>query len=159
QGREDGVEIDPWEDADFRIYRVTDRFGFLHNEDLPVPDALEEKEASLKMTTERHFVSTKIKWDAGKKADALSRRVYKGVPLQLRGKLWLLLLEVTRAHSDNKGVYERMRRQARERSPDLRQIDLDVNRTFRNHIMFRERYGVKQQELFHVLAAYSVYNS
>lgn len=43
-------------------------------------------------------------------------------------------------------------------SPDIRQIDLDVNRTYREHIMFRERYNSKQCELFNVLGAYSVYN-
>ena len=48
---------------------------------------------------------------------------------------------------------------ARLYSKDVRQIDLDVNRTYRDHIMFRERYNTKQQELFHVLAAYSMYNS
>lgn len=29
QGRQEGVNIDPWEDADYNIYKVTDRFGFL----------------------------------------------------------------------------------------------------------------------------------
>ncbi len=48
---------------------------------------------------------------------------------------------------------------ARRYSPDIRQIDLDVNRTYRNHIMFRERYNSRQVALFHVLAAYSMYNS
>lgn len=48
---------------------------------------------------------------------------------------------------------------ARKHSPDIRQIDLDVNRTYRDHIMFRERYGVKQRSLFNILAAYSIYNS
>lgn len=43
-------------------------------------------------------------------------------------------------------------------SPDIRQIDLDVNRTYREHIMFRERYNSKQRELFKILGAYSVYN-
>jgi hypothetical protein len=52
-----------------------------------------------------------------------------------------------------------MRKLARLWSPDLRQIDLDVNRTYRDHLMFRERYGLKQQALFHVLGAYSVYNA
>lgn len=52
-----------------------------------------------------------------------------------------------------------MKERARRLSPDIRQIDLDVNRTFRNHIMFRERYGIKQQALFHLLAAYSMYNT
>ena len=52
-----------------------------------------------------------------------------------------------------------MREKARLHSPDVRQIDLDVNRTYRNHIMFRDRYNTRQQALFHVLAAYSLYNS
>lgn len=43
-------------------------------------------------------------------------------------------------------------------SPDIRQIDLDVNRTYREHIIFRERYNPKQCELFNVLGAYSIYN-
>ncbi len=29
QGRQGGVEIDPWEDADYSIYKVIDRFGFM----------------------------------------------------------------------------------------------------------------------------------
>lgn len=29
QGRQDGVKIDPWEDADYSIFKVTDRIGFL----------------------------------------------------------------------------------------------------------------------------------
>ena len=41
----------------------------------------------------------------------------------------------------------------------MRQVDLDVNRTYRNHEMFRERYNIKQKELFDVLVAYSVYNT
>ena len=52
-----------------------------------------------------------------------------------------------------------MRLRSRLYSNDVRQIDLDVNRTYRDHVMFRERYGVKQQSLFHVLAAYSMYNT
>ena len=56
------------------------------------------------------------------------------------------------------GIYEAMKDLGRQTSPDVRQIDLDVMRTFRNHIMFRERYGIKQQALFHVLVAYSMYN-
>jgi len=36
-----------------------------------------------------------------------------------------------------------MKERARRWSPDIRQIDLDVNRTYRNHIMFRRRFDVK----------------
>jgi len=57
------------------------------------------------------------------------------------------------------GKYNEMLEYGLDHSPDIRQIDLDVNRTYRNHIMFRERYNTKQQMLFKVLVAYSVYNS
>ena len=36
-----------------------------------------------------------------------------------------------------------MRDLGRQKSPDIRQIDMDVLRTFRDHIMFRDRYGIK----------------
>lgn len=29
QGRQGGVEINPWEDADFSLYKAIDRFGFM----------------------------------------------------------------------------------------------------------------------------------
>ena len=51
------------------------------------------------------------------------------------------------------------RQRGRSYSKEVRQVDLDVNRTYRNHEMFRERYNIKQRDLFHVLVAYSVYNT
>jgi len=36
-----------------------------------------------------------------------------------------------------------MKELARRVSPDIKQIDLDVHRTFRDHVMFRERYNIK----------------
>uniref|UniRef100_A0A8B9UW38 Rab-GAP TBC domain-containing protein n=1 Tax=Anas zonorhyncha TaxID=75864 RepID=A0A8B9UW38_9AVES len=89
----------------------------------------------------------------------MCRRVYKGIPLQVRGQVWSLLLDVEKMKKENEGKYEQMKEQAKSLSSEIKQIDLDVNRTFRNHIMFRDRYGVKQQALFHVLSAYSVYNT
>lgn len=29
RGREEGAQIDPWEDPSFEIYHVTDRYGFI----------------------------------------------------------------------------------------------------------------------------------
>jgi len=29
KGREDGAEIDQWEDPTFEVYHVTDRYGFI----------------------------------------------------------------------------------------------------------------------------------
>ncbi|RLW01933.1 hypothetical protein DV515_00007587 [Chloebia gouldiae] len=131
RGRE-GAQIEPWEDADYHLYKVTDRFGFLHPEELPVHDVVIEK---------------------------FHRRIYKGIPLQLRGQVWSLLLDVPKMKEEMKDFYNKLKCQARGSSPDIRQIDLDVNRTYRDNIMFRDRYGVKQQSLFHILAAYSIYNT
>lgn len=33
-------------------------------------------------------------------------RVYKGIPLQLRGQAWALLLDVEKVKNDNEGKYE-----------------------------------------------------
>ena len=79
-----------------------------------------------------------------------------GIPNSVRGAVWSHVLEVRNIRED--GIYEATKDLGRRTSPDVRQIDLDVMRTFRNHIMFRERYGIKQQALFHVLVAYSMYN-
>ena len=73
-------------------------------------------------------------------------------------------------------LYNELLMRARLISPDIRQIDLDINRTYRDHLAFRRRYDVKyiptpyifriiinsyfrQQSLFSVLAAYAMYNT
>ncbi|CAG01137.1 unnamed protein product, partial [Tetraodon nigroviridis] len=159
RGRHEGLNIDPWEDADFNIYKVTDRFGFLHEEELPTPSAIEEKQKQQELKRVEKWLKMVKNWDKYRNSEKLVKRVYKGIPLQLRGQAWALLLDIEKVKQDNKGKYEKMKLQARTFSTEIKQIDLDVNRTFRNHIMFRERFGVKQQALFHVLAAYSVYNT
>ncbi|XP_029991902.1 pollen-specific leucine-rich repeat extensin-like protein 1 [Sphaeramia orbicularis] len=159
KGRQEGVSIDPWEDADYSIYKVTDRFGFLHEEELPTPSALEEKQKQQEIERVEKWLKMVKNWDKYRNSEKLLKRVYKGVPLQLRGQAWALLLDIEKVKQDNQGKYEKMKQQARNFSTEIKQIDLDVNRTFRNHIMFMDRFGVKQQALFHVLAAYSVYNT
>ncbi|PRD28730.1 UNVERIFIED_CONTAM: USP6 N-terminal-like protein [Trichonephila clavipes] len=97
-------------------------------------------------------------WDKYSGGEKLKRRIYKGIPNAVRGEVWCRVLEVNQIKQEQDGKYGEMRDKAKLLSPDIRQIDLDVNRTYRNHIMFRERYSVKQQALFNVLAAYSMYN-
>ncbi|XP_063969959.1 USP6 N-terminal-like protein [Lytechinus pictus] len=98
-------------------------------------------------------------WKRYYSSEKLTRRIYKGIPDKMRGTVWAMLLDLNKIKDEQPNVYERMKAKARIYSPDIRQIDLDVNRTFRNHIMFRDRYGIKQQALFHILAAYSMYNT
>ncbi|XP_074874061.1 USP6 N-terminal-like protein isoform X1 [Carettochelys insculpta] len=158
KGRE-GAQIEPWEDADYLLYKVTDRFGFLHPEELPFHDAAIEKQKHLEIERTTKWLKMLKSWEKYKNSEKFHRRIYKGIPLQLRGEVWCLLLDVPKMKEEMKDFYNKLKHRARGSSPDIRQIDLDVNRTYRDHIMFRDRYGVKQQSLFHVLAAYSIYNT
>ncbi|XP_060101925.1 USP6 N-terminal-like protein isoform X1 [Heteronotia binoei] len=158
RGRE-GTQIEPWEDADYHLYKVTDRFGFLHQEELPVHDSASDRQKYLEIERTTKWLKMLKSWEKYKNTEKFHRRIYKGIPLQLRGEVWSLLLDVPKMKEEMKDYYNTLKTQARMSSPDIRQIDLDVNRTYRDHIMFRDRYGVKQQSLFHVLAAYSIYNT
>ncbi|XP_006873231.1 PREDICTED: USP6 N-terminal-like protein [Chrysochloris asiatica] len=158
RGRE-GAEIEPWEDADYLVYKVTDRFGFLHEEELPYHNAAVERQKHLEIERTTKWLKMLKGWEKYKNTEKFHRRIYKGIPLQLRGEVWALLLEIPKMKEETRDLYSKLKHRARGCSPDIRQIDLDVNRTFRDHIMFRDRYGVKQQSLFHVLAAYSLYNT
>lgn len=160
KGREEGAQIDPWEDPGFEVYHVTDRYGFIHDQHLPsVPDAVEAKQNAVELERTKKWVKMTKNWDKYYPGEKMVRRVYKGIPDSLRGEVWGRILNLNKIKNEQEGVYMKMRNRARSKSTSIRQIDLDVNRTYRNHIMFRERYGVKQQALFHVLAAYSVYNT
>lgn len=157
KGKEATVE--PWEDTNYHLYKVVDRFGFVHKNDLPSSDPVEEKHKHLEMDRTMKWLKMMKSWDKYKNSDKLLRRVYKGIPLQLRGEVWCLLLDIPKVKEEKKDFYENLKARACGVSPDIRQIDLDVNRTYRDHIMFMTRYDVKQQALFHVLTAYSMYNT
>ncbi|XP_013783393.1 USP6 N-terminal-like protein isoform X2 [Limulus polyphemus] len=160
RGRENGANIDPWEDPAFEIYHVTDRYGFLHDSRLPERlTAHEEKVREIENERLNKWMKMLKSWEKYCRSDKLKRRIYKGIPNAVRGEMWTRLLDIQRVKEEQEGKYKEMKQRAKQWSPDARQIDLDVNRTYRNHIMFRERYGVQQQALFHVLLAYSVYNT
>ncbi|KAM7436732.1 hypothetical protein ABFA07_013546 [Porites harrisoni] len=155
RGYDENAEIDDWEDANFFVYKVTDRYGFLHKNQLN--EERDEKLLALERERTQKWVKMVKNWDKYIRGEKLRRRVYKGIPNSMRGETWRKLLGIDRIPNKTT-VYESMKKIARTQSPDIRQIDLDVNRTYRDHIMFRDRYGIKQQALFHVLAAYSMYN-
>uniref|UniRef100_A0A8C1SU16 USP6 N-terminal-like protein n=1 Tax=Cyprinus carpio TaxID=7962 RepID=A0A8C1SU16_CYPCA len=155
----ESAKVEPWEEANFDLYKAVDRFGFLHEDELPVYDVVEEKQKHLEVERTTKWLKMLKSWEKYKNSDKLVRRIYKGIPLQLRGQVWCLLLDIPKIKEEKKDFYEKLKIRARGLSPDVRQIDLDVNRTYRDHIMFMHRYDVKQQDLFHVLTAYSVYNT
>ncbi|XP_076799517.1 uncharacterized protein LOC143444238 isoform X2 [Clavelina lepadiformis] len=160
KGEDSDEEEDQWLDARAKVYRVTDRYGFLHEEELSeIPSFEEERRKHTEVKRQLKWLKMLQKWINYVGTEKLRTRVYKGIPLGLRGDAWKLLLNVAGLKENKPNMYEEMKQRSQAQSPDIKQIDMDVNRTYRNHIMFRKRYSIKQQQLFYVLAAYSMYNT
>ncbi|CAK9829148.1 USP6 N-terminal-like protein [Anthophora retusa] len=159
RGRENGAEIDPWEDPTFEVYHTTDRYGFIHDKRLPQkPDPNEVKTHRVEMERLKKWEKMTKQWDSSTTKEKLRRRVYKGIPNRFRGQVWTLLLGIKNLKKEQAGKYEEMLQLARQWSTEIRQIDADVARQYRDHINYRERYSIKQRSMFYVLAAYSMYN-
>ncbi|KAE8281229.1 USP6 N-terminal-like protein [Larimichthys crocea] len=157
KGKEATVE--PWEDTNFHLYKVIDRFGFLHENELPSYDSVEEKQKHTEVERTSKWLKMLKSWDKYKNSEKLVRRIYREFPSSSEGRCGVCLLDGSQNKGGEEDFYEKLKARARGLSPDIRQIDLDVNRTYRDHIMFMHRYDVKQQALFHVLTAYSMYNT
>lgn len=129
---------------------------------------------------EKKWIKMLSKWDSKSTREKLPKRIYKGIPDKVRNVVWSKLLNLSEVMTDrnNQNKYQKMLQLARQHGTEARQIDSDVNRQFRENIFFRERYNLKQQQLFNVLVvctvrltgcaclltkqylqAYSVYNS
>ena len=67
-------------------------------------------------------------------------------------KVWTYLLEISKyKHNAQHNLYKELLMRARLVSKDIKQIDLDINRTYRDHLAFRKRYDVKWEFKFSVL--------
>ncbi|NXD56193.1 US6NL protein, partial [Corvus moneduloides] len=164
KGRQEGAQIDQWEDADFTLYKVTDRFGFLQ---LNGPPSLTVHQKQQEIERVDKWLKMLKKWGKYRNSDKVrrkrkSRSLEHCLNLLVSLQYFKAFLEISGLPVEVKScsdLHSFKKEQAKCFSSEIKQIDLDVNRTFRNHIMFRDRYGVKQQALFHVLSAYSVYNT
>lgn len=76
-------------------------------------------------------------------------RLFKGIPESVRGKVWNDFIDPPPL--PYKELYMKI-------SGFERQVDLDIERTLRDHILFRTRFSQKQVSLFKVLIAYSNYD-
>ncbi|KAF8572132.1 hypothetical protein P879_01300 [Paragonimus westermani] len=163
------VATDPLEDPEVRDAANVDRYGFYHPDGVREPEETEEQKQRLARRLEkwREMTAHWDRWDSawnrlyrnGRVSEKLTRRIFKGIPQQFRMIVWPLLLRVPEAKSRHKNLYSKMLTRALATSVHLEQIDKDINRTFRNTTYFRPRYGSRQQSLFRILAAYSVYNT
>ncbi|KAM7534704.1 hypothetical protein Aperf_G00000118295 [Anoplocephala perfoliata] len=142
---------------------VLDYFGFYH------PDGLTHRDQEAEHKYRKKDVKRVDKWMKfiqnngfesfyqGRPKEELIRRVFKGIPPRIRPRVWPILLNVAAAKKER--VYDDMRKYAFASSTYIEQIDLDINRTFRSTTFFNESFGPRQQVLFRILAAYSMYNT
>ncbi|KRZ93271.1 USP6 N-terminal-like protein [Trichinella sp. T8] len=146
-------------DPDFEMYKHVDRYGFAlyGNDDVqPGESGEEEKVKRREIRREKKWLKLLRSWSQYQGTARLSRSIYKGIPQKFRSEVWRRLLNID--GQKQIGLYDRLRLAARLRAKDTKQIDLDINRTYRNHVFFRQRYGFKQRSLLNVLTAYSMFN-
>jgi ankyrin repeat protein len=98
-----------------------------------------------------------------KKADRtkLRKLLAKGIPNKYRAKLWTLCtqLEDTSREAQRRNVdYQELVNGNLDRV-HAQQIDNDVDRTWRNHALFAERFGKGQRALYNVLKSYAIYDA
>eukprot|EP00029_Vermamoeba_vermiformis_P006937 TRINITY_DN2860_c0_g1_i1.p1 TRINITY_DN2860_c0_g1~~TRINITY_DN2860_c0_g1_i1.p1 ORF type:complete len:699 (+),score=132.14 TRINITY_DN2860_c0_g1_i1:64-2160(+) len=140
-----------------------DRWGFMKgNSDSDIEETEEEKQKreAMEWLRTKKWVKMIKRWDSfiDSKLNKVKRRVYKGIPERVRGQAWVLLTECTKLKESKQNTYKGYR-ESKAKEKIMHQIDLDINRSNRNHVDFKERYGKMQISLFNVLKAYSVYDS
>ncbi|XP_065388601.1 TBC1 domain family member 3G-like isoform X3 [Macaca fascicularis] len=140
------------------IYSSTDRFGIVHETELPPATAREVKQMRREITRKSKWMEMLGQWETYKNSKKLIDRVYKGIPMNIRGQVWSVLLNIQQIKSKNPRTYKVMKEKGKRSSEHIHQIDQDVRATLRTHILFRDCYGAKQRELFSILLAYSQYN-
>ena len=93
------------EDADYLVYKVTDRYGFLHEEELPYNNAVMERQKYLEIERTIKRLKMLKGWEKYKNTEKFHRRIYKGIPLQLKGEVWALLLEIPKMKEETRDLY------------------------------------------------------
>lgn len=100
-------------------------------------DQNEIKSHHVEMERVKKWEKMTKQWESPATKEKLRRRIYKGIPDRFRGQVWVLLLGITKLKSEQAGKYEEMLTLARQWSTEIRQIDADVARQYRDHINYR----------------------
>ena len=135
-------------------YQHLDRYGFIHIQDTMAQyERANEKEASrsmkwMNMLNESLEAEADVtRWPRAHRK--FERRLAKGVPDSVRSRVWpRLAARLQLPPYDYKSLYLKI-------SGYERQIDLDIERTLRDHVMFKIRFSQAQVSLFKMLVAYS----
>ncbi|RLN56430.1 hypothetical protein BBJ29_007971 [Phytophthora kernoviae] len=91
-----------------------------------------------------------------RQAVTLKKRVRKGIPEALRGRVWSHLAGSSQMLLNNPGVYHQLLQTSHV--PCEETIARDIGRTFPRHSLFRDRSSLGQCALMNVLKAYSLHD-
>uniref|UniRef100_A0A0N4ZAX7 Rab-GAP TBC domain-containing protein n=1 Tax=Parastrongyloides trichosuri TaxID=131310 RepID=A0A0N4ZAX7_PARTI len=151
-------KAEDWENPDFNLYKMTDRYGFVHKDTdkIETEDTIHEKQLELK----REYKWLKMLKTKGKNHKKWEERIWKGIPDKIRPSVWPILLECQVLKDQYpKNYYKELLERSLLVCKDIKQIDLDINRTYRDHLAFRKRYDLKQKSLFNLLTACAMFNT
>ncbi|XP_077739188.1 LOW QUALITY PROTEIN: TBC1 domain family member 3K-like [Canis aureus] len=143
---------------DLSLCKVTDHQGFLQDKELPGPSPREAKKLRQETRRVDKWIKMLKRWDHYLPSEKLRRQIYKGVPPQVRGQVWLRLLNIDQVKARNAGKYQEM-----GGSPGLlpgHHADRPGRQPHvpQSHHVLGPLRG-RAATLFHMLAAYSVYDT
>ncbi|XP_077701001.1 uncharacterized protein LOC144281936 isoform X6 [Canis aureus] len=84
----------------------TDQQGFLPDKELPSPSPPEAKKLHQETRRADKWIKMLKRWDHYLPSEKLQCRVYKRVPPQVRGQVWLRLLNIDQVKARNAGKYQ-----------------------------------------------------
>ena len=141
---------------------TTDEYGFIKNQNQSQNGEDNEKEKNAEMLK----INARLeKWQymiqnyeefKTKKFDKLKSRTRKGIPDSLRSYIWQLFAEKDKYYE--KDIFKKL--DSTKIKEDLELVIIkDLDRTFPNCQLFKDKYGNGQRKLYKVLSNYSKYNT
>jgi len=97
-------------------------------------------------------------WLRVSKHRKLKARIRKGIPSEFRREVWIYISGSREQRLARQNIYHQYLASCNESSFET-QIRKDINRTYRQHVAFKEENSAMQQSLFNVLNTYALYNS
>ena len=95
-----------------------------------------------------------------KRSAKLERFVHKGIPMSLRGHIWMEITNARKKRDEVPSLYQDLLLKQVKSDTIIEQIDRDIPRTFPTNIFFRGKDPKSlEQPLFNVLLAFANHNS
>ncbi|XP_076019786.1 TBC1 domain family member 10A-like [Genypterus blacodes] len=138
--------------------KPVDKYGFIGGAQQVTGDSIEDIPTDVLRQREVKWLEMLNNWDKwmAKKHKKVKLRCQKGVPPSLRGRAWLYLTGGKVKREQNPGKFQELV----DHPGDPKWVDViekDLHRQFPFHEMFAARGGFGQQDLFHVLKAYTLH--